>query len=246
MSLITIIWSMIASACLTLAAISFLTWVRNREAWANLSFSLLATGTAAWTFCELSMMRAETPAEFATALKWGQVAVWLVVVPLVGFVRFYLKAGRPWLAWMVWGLRTLALALNFLVGQNLNYREVTRLQPVRFLGEFVQIAEGVHNPWMVVGQLSLVTLVIFAADAAVSVWRRGDRRTALTVGGSVVFFSIVGFGESLLVMWGFVRAPLTASLSFMGVVAMMGYELSSDMIRAAQLARAGGSLNRKP
>jgi hypothetical protein len=64
MSLITIIWSMIASACLTLAAINFLIWGRNREAWANLFFSLVATGTAAWTFCELWMMRAETLAEF--------------------------------------------------------------------------------------------------------------------------------------------------------------------------------------
>src|SRR5271165_4647731 len=139
MSLITIIWSMIASACLTLAVFNFLTWCRNREAWANIFFSLLATGTAAWTFCEFWMMRAETPADFATALKWGQVAVWLVVVPLVGFVRFYLKAGRPWLAWTVWSLRTLALALNFLVGQNLNYREITRLQHIRFLNESVQI-----------------------------------------------------------------------------------------------------------
>jgi hypothetical protein len=146
MSLVTIIWSMIASACLTLAAINFLTWGRNREAWANLFFSLLATGTSAWTFCELWMMRAETPAEFATALKWGQLAVWVVVVPLVGFVRLYLKAGRRWLAWAVWIFRTLALVLNFLVGQNLNYREITRLQNVRFLGESVQVAEGVHNP----------------------------------------------------------------------------------------------------
>jgi two-component system, LuxR family, sensor kinase FixL len=237
MSLVTIIWSMMASACLTLAAINLLIWGRNREAWANLFFSLLATGTAAWTFCELWMMRAETPAEFATALRWGHVAVWLLLVSLVGFVRFYLKAGRPWLAWMFWGLRTLALVLNFLVGQNLNYREITRLRHIRFLGESVQIAEGVHNPWMLVGQLGLVTLVIFAADAAVTVWRRGDRRTALTVGGSVVFFSLVGAGQSLLVLWGFVQAPLSASVSFIGIVAVMGYELSSGMIRAAQLTQ---------
>jgi PAS domain S-box-containing protein len=237
MSLITIIWSMIASACLTLAAINFLTWGRNREAWANLFFSLLATGTAAWTFCELWMMRAETPAEFATALKWGHVAVWLLLVSLVGFVRLYLKAGRPWLAWMFWGLRTLALALNFLVGQNLNYRYITRLQHIRFLGESVQIAEGVRNPWMLVGQLSLVTLVIFATDAALTVWRRGDRRSALTVGGSVVFFTIFGTGQSLLVLWGIIRAPLMASPSFMGLVAVMGYELSSDTLRASQLGR---------
>jgi PAS domain S-box-containing protein len=237
MSLITIIWSMMAAACLTLAAINFLTWSRNREAWANLFFSLLAAGTAAWIFCELWMMRAETPAEFATALKWGHVAVWLLIVSLVEFVRLYLKAGRPWLAWVVWGFRTLALALNFLVGQNLNYREITHLQHIRFLGESVQIAEGVRNPWMLVGQLSLVSLVIFAADAAATVWRRGERRVALTVGGSVVFFSTFGTLQSLLVLWGIIRAPLIASLSFMGIVVVMGYELSSEMIRATQLAR---------
>jgi len=237
MSLITITWSVMASACLTLAAINFLTWGRNREAWANLFFSLLATGTAAWTFCELWMMRAETPTEFATALKWGHVAVWVLIVSLVWFVQLYLKAGRPWLAWMVCGFRTLALVLNFLVGQNLNYREITDLQHIRFLGESVQIAEGVRNPWMLVGQVSLVSLVIFAADAAATVWRRGDRRAALTVGGSIVLFSIFGTAQSLLVLWGIIRTPLMASLSFMGIVAVMGYELSSDMIRAASLAR---------
>lgn len=60
---------------------------------------------------------------------------------------------------------------------------------------------------------------------------------ALTVGGGVVFFSIVGAVQSLLVLWGIVRAPLTASLSFMGLVVVMGYELSSDTLNAAQLAR---------
>ena len=75
MSLITIIWSMIASACLTLAGISLLIWCRDRKALTNLFFSLLATGTAAWAFCELWMMRARTPIEFAAVLKWGHVVV---------------------------------------------------------------------------------------------------------------------------------------------------------------------------
>jgi len=48
MSLITIIWSMSASACITLAAFQLLLWSRNREARANLLFFLLALGTAAF------------------------------------------------------------------------------------------------------------------------------------------------------------------------------------------------------
>jgi two-component system, LuxR family, sensor kinase FixL len=74
----------------------------------------------------------------------------VLVVSLVGFVRLYLRIGRPWLAWTVCGLRTLALLLNFLVGQNLNYREITQLRHISFLGESVSVAVGVPNPWMVV------------------------------------------------------------------------------------------------
>ena len=182
---------MSASACLTLAGIHFLVWSRNRTAWTNLFFCLLAIATAAWTFCELWMMRADTPVEFATVLKWGHVAVWLIIVSLVVFVRFFLRAGRPWLAWIICGLRTLLLVVNFLVGQNLNFQEVTRLGHMRLLGESVSIAEGVPNPWILLGQLNLVTLIIFLADATTTTWRRGDRHRALTVGGSVVFYIFV-------------------------------------------------------
>jgi len=237
MSLITIIWSMSASASLTLAGINFLVWFQNRKAWANLLFSLLATGTAAWAFCELWMMRAGTPAEFATVLKWGHVAVWVLILSLVGFVRLYLKAGRPWLAWTVCGLRTLLLLLNFLVGQNLNYLEITRLRHMRLLGESVAIAEGVPNPLILLGQLNLVILIVFLGDATVTTWRRGDRYRALTVGGSIVFFVLVSTGQSLLAFYGIVRVPYVATVSFMALVAVMGYELSSETIRASELGR---------
>ena len=237
MSLITIIWSMTASACVTLAGISLMVWFHGRKAWANLLFFLLAMGTAAWTFCELWMMQARTPAEFATVLKWGHVAVWLLVVSLVGFVRLYLKAGRPWLAWTIYGLRTLLLVVNFLVGQNLNYLEVTRLGRTRLLGESVAIPEGVPSPWILLGQLSLLLLLVFLVDATVTVWRRGDHHRALTAGGSVVFFTLVSTGQSLLAFYGIVRLPYVATVSFMGVVAVMGYELSRDTIRASELAR---------
>jgi two-component system, LuxR family, sensor kinase FixL len=237
MSLITIIWSMNASACLTLAAINVLVWCQNRKARANLLFSLLAIGTAAWAFCELWMMRARTPAEFAAVLKWGHVAVWLVVVSLVGFARVYLRAGQPWLAWMVCGLRTLLLIVNFLVGQNLNYLEITRLGHMSLLGESVTIVEGVPNPWILLGQLNLMILIIFLVDATVTTWRRGDRHRALTVGGSIVFFTLVSTGQSLLAFYGIVRAPYVATISIMGLIAVMGYELSSETIHASTLGR---------
>ena len=46
MNTVTIIWSMVASACLTLAAMNLLVWLKERTAWSNLLISVMASGTA--------------------------------------------------------------------------------------------------------------------------------------------------------------------------------------------------------
>jgi PAS domain S-box-containing protein len=236
MSWVTILWSMTAATSLTLAAIHFLVWLQRRTAWADLLFTLTSLGVAAYAGSELAMMLAQTPQQFAAALRWLQVPTWLVVVSLAGFVRLHLHAGRRWLAWGVIALRSLALLLNFLVGQNLNYREVTGLRHIPFLGEKVSLGVGVSNPWMLVGQLSLLVLVIFAVDATITVWRRGDRRQAVVTGGSIVVFTLTGMAQAVLVLWQMVDMPLTVSFSFLGIVVAMGYEMSRETLRAAQLS----------
>lgn len=236
MSWVTVIWSMIASACLTLAAMNLVVWVKKRTTWDNLLFSLTAASTAVYAGCELWMMRAETPVQFSTVLRWCHVPVWAIIVTLVGFVRLHMRAGRPWLAWTVCAVRTFALMLNFLVGQNLNYREVTHLRQIPLFGESISVAEGVSNPWMLVGQLSLLLFVLFVSDAAITVWRRGDRRLALVTGGSIVSFAVAGLVLAVLVLWGIVHWPLVASWFFMAIVVSMAYEMINEMLRAAQLS----------
>jgi PAS domain S-box-containing protein len=236
MSWVTVIWSMSVAVCLTLAGMNFLVWCQKRTAWGYLLFSLTAVAVAAFAGNEFWMMRAETPGQFGTALRWIHVPTWVIMLMLVGFVRLYLRAGRTWLAWTVCALRTFALLLNFLVGQNLNYREVTRLRPIPFFGETVSGAAGVPNPWMLVGQLSLVLFVVFLADAAITVWRRGDRRLAALIGGSIFLCILAGTVQAILVLWQVVHWPITTSLFFLAVVIAMGYELSRDVLRASQLA----------
>jgi hypothetical protein len=80
MNWVLIIWSMIASACLTLAMVHLLAWYYKRTTWANLLFCLSAVATAVMAGCELWMMRAETPAQFATAVRWIHVPVWVVII----------------------------------------------------------------------------------------------------------------------------------------------------------------------
>ena len=236
MSWVTIVWSMVASASLTLAAMHFLVWARRRTARAHLFFSLSAAGVAAYAACELQMMRAETPSEFGLALRWAHVPVWVIIVSLVAFARLYLGAGRLWLAWTVCGVRTLALLLNFGPAPNLNYLEISALAHRPFLGEMVAVGEGVRNPWGRLGPLNLLLLATFVVDASLAAWRRGDRRQALAVGGSMAFFAAGATIESVLVLGGIVEAPLTASLLFLGVIGVMGYQLSDDLLGAARLS----------
>jgi two-component system sensor kinase FixL len=236
MSWVTIIWSMISSACLTLALVHLLVWWGRRDARGNMLFSILAVATAVYAGFELWMMHAKTPVAFGMALRWAHVPIWVIVVSLVAFVRLYLRAGRSWLAWTVCAARTLSLIINFVTTPNINYREIISLRHVSFFGERVACAEGVTNPWTLIGQLSLILVVIFLADATITVWRRGDRQRATMLGGSMVLFAVAGVGQSILIFWGITHGPLTASFFFMGVVATMGYELSQDLLRTARLS----------
>ena len=90
---------------------------------------------------------------------------------------------------------------------------------------------------MLAAQLSLLLLVIFVADATITVWRRGDRRQAVIVGGSILLFVTVGTAEGILIVWGIISMPVTVSLFYQGLVAAMAYELSYDVIHASTLAR---------
>src|SRR5437762_2002865 len=237
MNWVTVIWSMGSGACLTLALIHVVVWWKDRAARANLIFAVMAVAVAVFAALELAMMRAQTPEEFGIAIRWVHVPVWIIIVSLVIFVRLYLKAGRPWLAWTVVGVRTLSLILNFIFSPNINFRQMAPLRHVSFLGESVSVAAGVPNPWMLVAQLSLVLLVIFVMDATMAVWRRGDRRQALMVGGSILFFTMAGTVEGITITWGIISMPLTASLFYQGLVVVMACELSYDVVHAAALAR---------
>ena len=237
MNWVTIIWSVGSGACLTLALIHFIIWWKNRAARANVAFSVLAVAVAAFAALELALMQAETPEQFGTEARWIHVPAWVIVASLVAFVRLYLRAGRRWLAWAVIGVRTLSLILNFIFSPNLNYWQITPLRHISFLGESVSVPTGVPNPWMLTAQFSLLLLVIFVIDATIAVWRRGDRRQALVVGGSIVFFAVIASAQAMAVTWGIIPMPLTVSLFFQGLVAVMACELSYDLIRTAALSR---------
>jgi two-component system, LuxR family, sensor kinase FixL len=87
MSWITVTWSMVASACLTLAMTHLTVWFRHTDQRAHLLMSVAAISAGAIAAFELLLMRAQTTQQFGTLLRWAHLPVFFVVVSIVGFVR---------------------------------------------------------------------------------------------------------------------------------------------------------------
>jgi len=225
-----------AGACFVLAGVCFVVWCKQRESWPHLLFSCSAVAAGVIALIELTMLHANTVGQYTALVRWIHVPVWVLTLSFVAFVRLYLRAGRRWLAWSIYGLRTLVLILNFISTPNINFRVITGLRHFSWWGEIVSVPVGVPNPWGLLSNLSLLLLLIFSVDATITVWRRGDRQRALVVGGSMILGTILAWHVPF-VIWGIINVPFFLSFAYSGIVLAMSYELSNDMLQTAQLAQ---------
>src|SRR5262245_40512124 len=237
MSWITIVWSMNAGACFVLAGVCFVVWCKQTKSWPHLLFSCSAVAAGVIALIELAMLHANRVGQYAELIRWIHVPVWVLTLSFVAFVRLYLRAGRRWLTWSICGLRSLVLILNFILTPNINFRAITSIRHFSWWGgEMVSVPVGTPNPWSLLSNVSLLLLLIFSIDATVTVWRRGDQRRALVIGGSMILGAIVAW-HIPLVIWGVIDVPFFLGFAYSGIVLAMGYELSNDMLQTAQLAR---------
>jgi two-component system, LuxR family, sensor kinase FixL len=242
MSWIHLLWPMMGAASLTVGLIHLTIWARQRAQVAHLIFSIAALSVMALSLCELLLMLAQTPAQYATVLRWAHPVVAVLVVSLVGFVQVRFALRISFLALAACILRVGSLIPNFTTGVNLNFDRITALKVVEIFGHGnITVPVGDPNPWMIVGQLSNVLLVLFLLQSILSVRRRPDaheRRKALLICGSILGFVALSSLWTAVVVLGMLPGPLTINVAFFGIVVVVGYELGGEVLRAAQLARS--------
>ena len=235
MSSVTVIWSMVASACFTLAAIYFLVWWSNRTARATLLFALTAAFTATFTLCELRQLRAGTSEELLSAMRWTHIALLGLLVSTTWFVTFYLGAGRRWLAWTFSGLRVVLPADGV---SDLGERQLPRDHESQAHGVPRRLRHGVHrhsesmDAFWLRDDVADPHLCRGCERHGVAA---GERRKALMIGGSVEFFLLLGTFEAALVHWAQLSIPVLIGPLYLGLVVVMGAALSRDVLRASQL-----------
>ncbi len=222
-----------------LALMHLLAWCQDRRGWAHLSFSIMVLGVLGLAVCELMIMRTDSLRTAGEAVRWGHGFTLLITAGCLGFVHFHFRTGRRWLLLLALGLRLLAVVANFTTGSSLHFRAVHQLGKMTFLGEEVSVpAVWEPNPWLRLGQLAALVLLIYVVDAARKLWRGGSpegRRRAILLGGSMAFFLVVAPASGGLMAAGLLRIPMLVSFPFLGMVLAMGYELSRDVLRAARL-----------
>ena len=237
MSLVVVIWSMNAGICLALAGVHLLVWVKSREAWANLFFSVYAVSAAVTAMLELSLMHSPTPEAGVHIFRWRYLSVGFATVALAWFVRLFLQQGSLRLVWLFCAWRALVQILDPLFEYGLNFSEITGLRQIPLLNDVVVRLVGVPSPWLYFSNGSTLLLLVFVLDATIAAWRRGDRRRAKIVGGTVSAAAILGISHSLLWTYGKLLLPYSLSLEMLVIVVAVAHELSVDLSQARQVSR---------
>lgn len=222
-------------------------WLMDRRARANLAFGVVALAVAGISITELGMMHAASAAEYGRWVRWFHLPNAAAVIGLVVFVQLQFGSGRLWLAGVVIGMRTLVLALNFVLEPNVTWSEISSLRTISFLGEPVSVigAAVVRQPIQWLGTLSSLLFIGYVADALAGAWRKGDReirRKAVVMCGGILVFIVLAIVESQLVVWKVLQMPIVVSPPFVILLAAIAYELSHATAASLRVEREAARL----
>lgn len=221
-----------------LALMHVLLWLKDRPRRVYLLSALMAISASASALIELGLMRTDTLHTYRTLIKLENLAVFLLLVPLVWFVYAHFGTARRWLAWAItttWGV---SIIVNFLSPDSLVFSELVALEQLpTFWGEQYNTAIGSINPWVNLANAASLLIVVYVIDASIGAWQRGLRQRATVTGGSIVFFMVSAGIHTPLVDAGIVPTPYMISFWFLAIVLALSYELVSNAVQVAHYAR---------
>ncbi|MFZ0828598.1 MAG: ATP-binding protein [Verrucomicrobiia bacterium] len=233
----TVAWPLVIGACVTMGVIQLRVGLRRKPGAAHLLFALNALVVAVYAVCEMALACADSPAQYLAWLRWLDIMAALQVVTLAAFVQVFFGTGRKWLAFLAPGLSCVALIADFMPEPKLVYLHLTGIKKIpTFGGATYTDADGVENPLNAIFYLGVFLLLVFVVDASITLWRRGAHRRAAVIGGTITFFVLTGGTQAALVDNEILRTPYLLSFAYLAILVAMGWELSHDVLNAAQLA----------
>jgi two-component system, LuxR family, sensor kinase FixL len=233
----TVAWPMVTAACLTLALINLRIAMGDVRRAPYVFFFISALAVAVVSVMELELLRADSLDGCNGLLRWSSLPLGIMVAAMTGFVWSFFGTGRAWLALAGVGLNELGQTMNLVSRVPVLRHAVAIRQVETFGGVRFTVPTIESGPWEMVAVASVILIIAFVIDASISLWRRGGRKRALIVGGSIVVFFFLARGQATLVEHGIVQTPYLMSFEFLAVLIAMGHELSAEVFSAAKLGR---------
>jgi len=198
-------------------------------------FAIAAFGVAGDAVFERRVLSATSASEFLAGMPWTALFICTTIVALSWYIALRSGLVRRWLLVAVTVLAGLTVVLDLAVGIAFS-GPVELRQTALPWGEIFARAIGDASPLRVVGDLVMIGFLVILVDATVRLVRRGDKRTAKLIGGSVVVYALSLF-MIIPVDMGLLPLPSLHTFAFLAIVAGMSWDLSEDLIRASQLSR---------
>lgn len=238
MSYLVVIWIVWASMSFMLGTMHLVFWLSNRDRNAYLLSATMGFAAAASGIIEMLMLLSQSSRAYELLLLWENFAIFLILVPLVWFIRDYFGTGRVWLASLITLLWCIGIAVNFLLPGNLTFSHVQELQQVvTFWGEAFSLPVGEVNPWKVLPDIASLLILLYVLDASIVLWREQRRNRAWIVGGAVVVFILVAGIHTPLVDQGVLHSPYIINFAFQAIVMALSYQVVKDAVKANRYAR---------
>ena len=240
MSWVTFIWAMLIGLCVAMAFPQFVIWIWRRRL-VDLLFVILTASVIARLANELMLMRSSSAEQFARAVQWRQLPLFVLFVATIGFVRLYFGTGRWWLAIIACAVRLACFIINFALPPDLYFQKITSLRSAYLLGDTVSVPVGMVRPWSYLFELSSLLLLAFVVDASITLWQQGKsegRRRALIIGGSITFYALLSAGLGMMVHLKSMPAlAYLTTIPFVAVVFGMAFELSYELFSAGRISQ---------
>ncbi len=237
-STLTMLWSMCASVCFMLGFIHLLFWFKNKQQYLYFLSSIMAMSAGVSALLELTLLITKSVDTYIELLRYENMAIFMILIPMIWFVQLYFKTGRAWLAVTITVLWSFAIIVNFLSPNTLTFSEIYELKQMNtFWGETFSIPRGEENSWKILADVSSLLILFYTIDSSWREFKQSKRHHTLIIGGSIVFFILFAGIHTPLVDAEIISMPYMIGFSFVIIVIAFSYQLASDAMQVQSYAR---------
>lgn len=229
---------MCASICFMLGFIHLFFWFKSKQQYPYFLSSIMAMSAGVSALLELALLTTQSIDTYNELLRYENMAIFMILIPMIWFVQLYFKTGRIWLVVMITVLWSLAIIVNFLSPNNLTFSEIYELKQVNaFWGETFSIPRGEENSWKILADIASLLILFYVIDASWKEFKQSKRQHALIIGGSIIFFILFAGIHTPLVDAEIINMPYMISFSFVIIVIAFSYQLTSDAMQVQSYAQ---------